>query len=141
MASDVQALLPHRAPFLFVDRVIERTEASIVTEWEVPLDLDCFRGHYPGRPVLPGVLLCEFVFQSGAILAGAVTEPAAGGVPVLARIEEARFKKMVAPGERLRAEVELLERLAGVAFCSARVRSGEKTVLTTRFALARSEGL
>ncbi len=138
MASEVQALLPHRAPFLFVDRVRERTEGRIVTEWDVPVELDCFRGHYPGHPVLPGVLLCEFAFQSGAILATAGAEIDATGIPVLARIEEARFKKMVQPGERLHAEVELVERLAGASFFSARVRSGERTVLAVRFVLARA---
>ena len=60
MASDPHAAvleaLPHRPPFLFVDRIIERTPSSIITEWYVPPDLECFKGHYPGHPVLPGVI-------------------------------------------------------------------------------------
>ena len=138
MESEVHALLPHRAPFLFVDRVRERTDARIVTEWRVPDDLDCFAGHYPGRPILPGVLLCEFAFQSGAILAGTGAEVDPDRVPVLARIADARFKRMVGPGEVLRAEVELVERLANATFLTARVRSGESTVLVLRFTLARA---
>ena len=140
MASEVETLLPHRAPFLFVDRVRERTEGRIVTQWRVPEDLDCFRGHYPGRPVLPGVILCELAFQSGAILAGAGGRGDRGGIPVLARIEDARFKHTVAPGDELEAEVELVERLGGAVFLRATVRRGARAVLHVRFVLARAAG-
>ena len=66
----VEAAIPHRAPFLFVDRVARIDDDSIVTEWDVNADLPAFRGHYPGNPVLPGVLISEFTFQSAAILLG-----------------------------------------------------------------------
>jgi 3-hydroxyacyl-[acyl-carrier-protein] dehydratase len=136
VGSEIETRLPHRAPFLFVDEVAEQTAERIVTRWRVPPDLDCFRGHYPGHPILPGVLLCEFAFQSAAILAG---EPeGADGIPVLARIEDARFKRPVGPGDELAAEVELVERMGGAAFFRATVRSGARTVLRVRFALARA---
>lgn len=66
--DDVKAAIPHREPFLFIDRIIERGEDSIVTEREVRADEPQFQGHYPDSPLMPGVLLCEACFQTGAIL-------------------------------------------------------------------------
>ena len=60
--------IPHRPPFLWLDRVVAIDEAAIRAEKTVPEDLDLFRGHYPGYPLMPGVLLCEAVFQAGAVL-------------------------------------------------------------------------
>jgi 3-hydroxymyristoyl/3-hydroxydecanoyl-(acyl carrier protein) dehydratases len=60
--------IPHRPPFLWLDRVVAIDEAAIRAEKTLPEDLDVFRGHYPGYPLLPGVLLCEAVFQAGAVL-------------------------------------------------------------------------
>lgn len=146
MASDphpaVLAALPHRPPFLFVDSIVERTPNSILTEWHVRPDLECFKGHYPGHPVLPGVIACEFAFQSAAIF---FNDPRAktalpGSVPVLARIDVARFKKIVRPGETLRAEVEFEESLSNVCYMRARVTSAGKLVMQLKFVVALSDG-
>lgn len=161
MASDsmgtrdaILAAIPHRPPFLFVDRVIERDERRIVTEWDVRADLPALAGHYPGRPVLPGVLACEFCFQSAAILlsssAGADDAAGAhGAVPVLTRVESARFKHMVAPGETLRAELDTVETLANARWMRAKVTSAStgdakrRRVLEIAFtvALVKPEGV
>lgn len=122
--DEILAAIPHRPPFLFVDRVIERDERRIVTEWDVRADLQALAGHYPGRPVLPGVLACEFCFQSAAILlSSSAAETARGAVPVLTRVESARFKHMVAPGATLRAELDTVETLANARWMRARVTS------------------
>jgi 3-hydroxyacyl-[acyl-carrier-protein] dehydratase len=134
--AEVLAALPHRPPFLFVDRVIERDGERIVTEWRVREDLDALRGHYPGRPVLPGVLASEFCFQSAALLFTTPGAPSPSGVPVLTRIEDARFKKLVSPGETLRAELRTTEALANVRWVAAHVTSDGSTVLRMRFAVA-----
>lgn len=145
MGSDpremILAAIPHRPPFLFVDRIVERGESTIVTEWDVRAELDALRGHYPGRPVLPGVLACEMCFQSAAILFSGETPSAAlkeghGAVPVLTRIEDARFKHMVEPGTTLRARIECTERLANARWMQAHVTANEKSVLRIRFAVA-----
>jgi len=132
--------LPHRPPFLFVDRILERTQDSILTEWFVRPELECFKGHYPGNPVLPGVIACEFAFQSAAIF---FTDPRAkkalpGSVPVLARIDNARFKKIVRPGETLRAEIEVEESLPKACYMRARLTSAGQTVMHLKFVVALS---
>lgn len=140
MASDrteVEALLPHRDPFLLVDRIVERGEAQLCTEWHVREDLDVFRGHYPGNPLLPGVLIAEHALQSGALLIylGADSKDNAG-TPVLTRIEDARYKRMVRPGETLTTTVMLEDQLSNARFCSAVVRCEGAVVARLKFTLA-----
>lgn len=138
--SPIEALIPHRDPFLFVDRIVERAADRIVTEWDVAHDFYAFRGHYPGYPVLPGVLISEFAFQSAACLFADGSTPQVGesAVPVLTKIEDARFRRVVRPGETLRAAVEVTERLGPARYCKAIVTSGGETVLRLRFTVAEA---
>lgn len=130
-------LIPHRDPFLWIDEVTELSESRIVARKHVGADLDLFRGHYPGRPVLPGVLLCEAAMQAGAVLiAHAGTSLPAGHVPVATRLNNVKFKQMVRPGDTLEIEVELTEKLTNAYFLTARIRSGGKTAAQLEFACA-----
>jgi 3-hydroxyacyl-[acyl-carrier-protein] dehydratase len=139
----IEALIPHREPFLFVDRVIDMGADTITTEWDVPADLFAFRGHYPGRPLLPGVLTSEFAFQSAAILlvSSSAMQSAPRAVPALTKIEDARFKRAVLPGETLRAAVEVIERLGSACFMKASITCGGATVLKVRFTVALVDAL
>jgi 3-hydroxyacyl-[acyl-carrier-protein] dehydratase len=141
----IEALIPHRAPFLFVDRVVEHSPDSILTEWRVDEDAFFFRGHYPGFPLLPGVLLCEAAVQAGALLAA--LEPRApakdgreassdGRVPVLVKLGEARFRRMVRPGETLALHVSVDERIGPARVMTARVTSASKNVARLQFTVA-----
>ncbi len=137
-ADGIQALIPHRPPFLFVSRIVESTDEGLVAEWDVDPDSSFFQGHYPGDPILPGVILNEFVFQSAAVfmsLPRAAGETATG-VPVLTRIEDARFKKIVRPGETVRAAITLTERLGPACYMKAKVTSAGKTVVRLSFVVA-----
>jgi 3-hydroxyacyl-[acyl-carrier-protein] dehydratase len=138
----IRSAIPHREPFLFVDRIVERGPGRIVTEWDVPRDAPFLRGHYPGRPVVPGVLICESAFQSGALLCA--LEPGLGGapgsIPVLTKIGDARFKRMVEPGETLRIETELTDRVGAARYMSARVFCSGASVLRVEFVVALTEG-
>ena len=123
--------IPHRPPFLWLDRVVEISESSILAEKTIPEDLDLFQGHYPGYPLVPGVLLCEAAMQAGAVLL-ALRGDLAGGeaVPVATRLSDVKFKQMVRPGEMIRIEVTLNERLADAFFMSAKVTAGATTSMS-----------
>ena len=113
--------IPHREPFLLVDEIVERTDSRIVCQKTFSGEEDFFRGHYPGRPIVPGVLLCEAAIQSGAILLAQHLTGGEGRLPVVTRLSDVRFKRMVRPGQTIRIEVELKERLADAFFLAARV--------------------
>jgi len=113
VSNRVLHAIPHRPPFLFVDRVVEEGERRIVTQVLADGKADFFGGHYPGRPIMPGVLLCECCFQAGALL---IAKRKGGwswtdGTPVLTRINDARFKRAVRPGETIICEVTLDDEL------------------------------
>jgi len=134
----VEARLPHRPPFLFVDRVLAIGPDGITTEWEVDQGADFFRGHYPGNPIVPGVLITEFVFQSAALHAAGTggSDPGPDELPVLTKIESARFRSIVRPGETLRAEVSLDEALGSARYMKATVTSAGRIVLRLSFVVA-----
>lgn len=142
--AEIEAWIPHRAPFLFVDRVLEVTDERILSEWEIDPAADFLRGHYPGNPIVPGVLLNEFVFQSAAILMARLDDlrPGSPEVPVLTRIQGARFKRVVRPGEVVRAETTLGERLGPACYMNAKLRTEKGAVGRLEFvvALTRPEG-
>lgn len=139
--DDIQKLIPHRDPFLWIDEVLEIEPGRIVARKFVDPALDVFRGHYPGKPVLPGVLLCEASMQAGAILIARQTEPVASSqVPVATRINNVKFKQMVRPGDTLEIEVALTERLANTYYLAAKVKVAGKTAATLDFACTAVDG-
>jgi len=108
---DVMKYLPHRHPFLLVDRVIEMKEGeSIVALKNVTINEPFFNGHFPNRPVMPGVLILEALAQAAGILAYKSTNtfPSEGVLYYFAGIDNARFRRVVEPGDQLRLEVKLL---------------------------------
>ena len=136
--DEIRAAIPHREPFLFVDRILERGPDRIVTEWRVEPDAPFLRGHYPGRPLVPGVLLCESAFQAGAILCADEARDAVrgGAIPVLTKISDARFRRAIGPGETLRFEVTLDERVGAARYMTAKVSCGAESVLRVEFVVA-----
>lgn len=128
--------IPHRPPFLFVDEVVELDEQRIVTRVQADPEADFFKGHYPGNPVMPGVLLCECCFQAGALLVGQRlrNQRTSAGTPVITRIKEAKFKHIVRPGDVLGVEVVLDEEVNDVFFMTGRLRIGGKLVVRVEFA-------
>ena len=175
--------LPHRPPFLFVDEIRDWTEEKIVTAYRFKEDEFFFKGHYPERPIVPGVILCESAMQAGAIFlsrlfqsekeTGAVggdapsglssdesrtgeknggnwtvenssdavpSPPAKKKVPVVGRMEDIRFKKMIAPGEEILCEVTFKEKMTHVYFMTAKITSDGKLVARFDFACTQTSG-
>lgn len=100
-------VLPHRPPFLFIDRVSElHLGVSAVGHWKLTGDEWFFPGHFPGRPTLPGVLMCEAIAQLGAYTLLATPEHA-NKLPLFGGIDTARFRRQVVPGDELELRAEL----------------------------------
>jgi 3-hydroxyacyl-[acyl-carrier-protein] dehydratase len=106
--KEISEILPHRSPMLMVDRIIEMGEDSIVGIKNVTANEPYFTGHFPGFPVMPGVLIIEAMAQVGGILVGKVAPHTRGRVMFLASVEEAKFRRPVVPGDQLRIEMKLL---------------------------------
>jgi 3-hydroxyacyl-[acyl-carrier-protein] dehydratase len=132
--QEILDAIPHRDPFLLVDEVVEWTESRIVGLKRFSGEEYFFAGHYPGYPLVPGVLLCEAGMQCGAILLSRHIGGAVGKVPVATRINDVRFKQMVRPGDVIRMEVELTERLADAFFLKAKVTVDNKVAVRFEFA-------
>jgi 3-hydroxyacyl-[acyl-carrier-protein] dehydratase len=109
--AEIQALLPHRYPFLLVDRVKDfEPHKRIVAIKNVTVNEPFFPGHFPGRPVMPGVLIVEAMAQAGGVLVFKSGGTVGKTVMYLTGIDEARFRKQVVPGDQLRFEIEVIKK-------------------------------
>tara|TARA_R110001599_G_scaffold1889_4_gene9762 strand:- start:202050 stop:202484 length:435 start_codon:yes stop_codon:yes gene_type:complete len=106
--EDIKKILPHRYPFLLVDRVLETTDEKITALKNVTANEEFFNGHFPGQPIMPGVLQVEALAQAGAILlmTQKVEDPE-NSIMVFTGIKNAKFRKQVVPGDQLKLEVTL----------------------------------
>lgn len=139
--KEVEAAIPHRDPFLFVDEIVECHENRILCRKTFTGQEDFFRGHYPGKPIVPGVIQCEAALQAGAILLTRIFKDTDIGdqLPVVAKIGEIRFKQMVQPGDTIYMEVKFREKMTGVYFLRAKVTVNGKTSAQFDFACALTE--
>lgn len=129
---DPKNILPHREPFLFIDKVIDHTEDSLIAEITFDERHDFLKGHFPGNPIVPGVILCEALFQTGALLMRKNSQD----LPVVTRIQNAKFKKMAKPHQKLTLQIKLNEQIANAYYLTGKVTSEEGTIATVDFACA-----
>ena len=138
--EDIHRRIPHRPPFLFIDNILEITDTGAKASLTVREDFSFFEGHYPGNPIMPGVLLCESVFQTGAIFLAdflknqTLTDDKV--TPVLSRIRDARFKRMVLPGDQIEISVSIKDQIGQFYNLTGEIKNKNKTALTISFALA-----
>jgi 3-hydroxyacyl-[acyl-carrier-protein] dehydratase len=119
-------LLPHRPPFLFVDELLSLEPGrSAVGRWHLVGDEWFFPGHFPGRPTLPGVLMCEAIAQVGA-LAVLADGTRAGKLPLFGGLDGARFRRQVSPGDTLELHVELTRMSSRAGKGTGRALLGEQ---------------
>jgi 3-hydroxyacyl-[acyl-carrier-protein] dehydratase len=111
--KEIMNLLPHRYPFLLIDRVLEIDTDKIVAIKNVTINEPFFQGHFPNEPIMPGVLIVEAMAQAGGILYINSLPPEKYGAPVyFMAIDKAKFRKMVVPGDQITFEVEIIKRRA-----------------------------
>lgn len=146
--TEVEKLIPHRPPFLFVDEIVSHTGETLVAKRTWRADEDFYRGHYPGAPITPGVLLSEAVFQTGACLMAKLMAPSTGsgqagaagqggGVPLLSKVADIRFRLPVYPGDTVIIEVKRKETVGEFHFLSGVMKNGEgKKIMNVDFAVA-----
>lgn len=131
--QDVKNYLPHRYPFLLIDRVLElEIGKSIVALKNVSFNEPQFTGHFPEQPIMPGVLIIEALAQATGILAfkSEVGKPIDGQIYMLVGVDKVRFKRMVEPGDQLRLEVEVMAVKRGIWKFKCRALVDDKIVTT-----------
>lgn len=135
-------LLPHRPPFLFVDEVLAlEPGVSARARWYVDPEAAFFAGHFPGNPILPGVIIVEALAQTGAL--AALAEPDSGGkLALFAGIENVRFKRVVRPGDELILETRLTRRRGPLGAGEGVATVGDEVACQAglKFALVDAEG-
>lgn len=139
--SPVTDLIPHRPPFLFVDEIVSRDATGTVGRRTWRAEEEFYKGHYPGSPITPGVLLCEAVFQTAAYHLAAKARAAGAkpgeGVPLIAKINDTRFRNPVYPGDTVLIEVKEKDQLGGFTMMSGTIKKADGTrVMNIDFSVA-----
>ena len=141
---DIGECIPHRPPFLLLEKIVSYDEKGLVAQAQAKSDDELwsriFAGHYPGQPITPGVLLCEMIFQAGAAWLGLRNSPTLddGKVPVVARIQQAKFRKLVPPDEPLEVSVTLQEEVGGAYFMKGTVSLQGAVAASVEFSVTRA---
>lgn len=131
--GDIKKILPHRQPFLLIDRVLSYTlepEITLTAIKNVTINEPFFPGHFPGNPIMPGVLIIEALAQACGILAhvALATEGKVGGIYYLVKIDKAKFNNVVVPGDQLLMEVKQIRIMRGMGKYEARATvNGRRT--------------
>jgi 3-hydroxyacyl-[acyl-carrier-protein] dehydratase len=124
-SDQIQQIIPHRYPFLFVDQILSIEDQKIVGIKAVSANEMHFLGHFPQKHVMPGVLIMEALAQTGAVLLLS-QEQFKGKLAYFAGMDKVRFKRQVVPGDVLRLEVELVQQRGAIGFASAKAYVGDQ---------------
>lgn len=125
--DQIRDLLPHRYPFLMVDRVLERVEGEkVVAIKNVTINEPFFQGHYPATPVMPGVMIVEAMAQVGGLAVGGAPEE--DSIPLLAALEKIRFRAVVKPGDQLVITATVKAMRANIVKIEAQAKVEDKIV-------------
>ena len=140
---EIEQCIPHRKPMLLIDEIVSRTENGIVCRKTFHPDEYFVQGHFPGQPIVPGVIQCECCLQAGAILLSAdamssdnIESPSnsTGHVPVATRMDAVKFKRMIRPGDTVEIHVSLKDRVSNAYFLTGKMLIAGKLAARLDFA-------
>ncbi|MGM0470903.1 MAG: 3-hydroxyacyl-ACP dehydratase FabZ [Bacillota bacterium] len=135
--SDIKEVLPHRYPFLLIDRIIEfEPNERVVGLKNVTVNEEFFNGHFPGHSVMPGVLIVEAMAQVGGVIMMDSADANKEQVPYFASIDNARFRKPVVPGDQLQIEAEVMKIRGKIGKISAQAVVDEDVVAEAKLMFA-----
>lgn len=141
--AEIQKLIPHRPPMLLVDEVTEldKTARRIQAKKTIQADEFFLQGHYPGFPIVPGVITCECIFQTGAILLASVFDELAdqGKVPVVSRIGKSKFSRMIRPGDQVTLKAEVTEQVSSAYYLKGSAEVEGKVAAKVEFVCMATE--
>ena len=131
--NEIKGIIPHRYPFLLVDRVIELEKGKrIVAIKNVTVNEPFFQGHFPGNPVMPGVLIVEGMAQAGGVLAMKSTDKESANTYFMS-IDKVKFRKPVVPGDQLRYEVDVIQLRSSACKFAGKAFVGDTLVTSAEF--------
>ena len=141
--EEIMRYLPHRYPFLMIDRVVHLDPGKTATAIKnVTIDEPFFRGHFPDHPVMPGVLIAEALAQTGGLAFASAEENTDEAnrfrLPILAKIEEMRFRSAVSPGDQLWLYAEVLRAYQSLAMVKVEAKVNDSTVAQGKIVLAKA---
>jgi 3-hydroxyacyl-[acyl-carrier-protein] dehydratase len=137
----IMELLPHRYPFLLVDRVVEvEPGVSLSAIKNVTINESFFQGHFPGKPIMPGVLILEAMAQATGLLAfSGLIDPSDSKLYILVGIDKARFRGQVLPGDQLKLQVILKRNMRGIGMFDCKALVGDEIVAEAQMMCSEQE--
>lgn len=126
-------LIPQRDPFLFLDQILQVSETQIEAFYHVRGDEGFLKGHFPQKPIVPGVILQEICFQSGAALMGFRGQEKNNQIGVVSRVQDVKFKQLVVPGDKLTVKTYLDDIVSNAFFMNSKIYRDNKAIMMVKF--------
>lgn len=133
-AEQIERLIPHRPPMRLLDEIVSRDATTIVCRKTFADDEFFVQGHFPGQPIVPGVIQCECCLQAGAILLSELTPDLSESVPVATRMDGVKFKRIVRPGDTVEVQATLNDQVGPAFFLTGKVMLEGKLAARLDFA-------
>lgn len=135
-SEEIESRIPHRAPMLLIDQILNRDESSIVCRKTFGDDEFFVQGHFPGQPIVPGVIQCECCLQAGALLLSDRGTNNDETLPVATRMDSVKFKQMVQPGDSVEIHVALTDQVSNAYYMTGKMFLEGKLTMRLDFACA-----
>ena len=126
-------------PYMWIDRVEQLSDEAIECRKPLPADLPVFSGHYHDFPLFPGALQCEAAFQASAVLIGKIVKTPSNRIPVIGRVRNVKFRRLVRPESELVIEVRIRERVGSAYYCKGTVRVDGKVTTELEFTATEAD--